>query len=171
MPTGAEIAAMRRAIALPAAGFGSTSPNPPVGCVVLGAGGIAELRRAGVDVETGVLAAEASIVLGGWLAALGTRRPAITWPYDLCDRGIEALPPDTTEMHALRLNADAVLSPGGVVREAVPDRHGIGILAVKDQSPDSGAAGVAASLYDCGVRYLLLEGGPDVAAPSSLHGW
>ena len=38
----AEIAAMRRAIALSAAGLGTTSPNPPVGCVVLDpAGGIA----------------------------------------------------------------------------------------------------------------------------------
>jgi diaminohydroxyphosphoribosylaminopyrimidine deaminase / 5-amino-6-(5-phosphoribosylamino)uracil reductase len=35
MATEAEIAAMRRAIALSAAGIGSTSPNPPVGCVLL----------------------------------------------------------------------------------------------------------------------------------------
>jgi diaminohydroxyphosphoribosylaminopyrimidine deaminase/5-amino-6-(5-phosphoribosylamino)uracil reductase len=31
----AEIAAMRRAIAVSAAGLGATSPNPPVGCVLL----------------------------------------------------------------------------------------------------------------------------------------
>jgi diaminohydroxyphosphoribosylaminopyrimidine deaminase/5-amino-6-(5-phosphoribosylamino)uracil reductase len=35
MATEAEIAAMRRAIAVSAAGIGSTSPNPPVGCVLL----------------------------------------------------------------------------------------------------------------------------------------
>src|SRR5580700_35979 len=35
----AEAAAMRRAIALSAAGLGTTSPNPPVGCVLLGPGG------------------------------------------------------------------------------------------------------------------------------------
>jgi len=35
MATLAELAAMRRAIALSAAGIGTTSPNPPVGCVVL----------------------------------------------------------------------------------------------------------------------------------------
>ena len=31
----AEIAAMRRAVAISALGLGSTSPNPPVGCVIL----------------------------------------------------------------------------------------------------------------------------------------
>lgn len=39
MATSAEIAAMRRAIAVSAAGLGTTSPNPPVGCVVIGADG------------------------------------------------------------------------------------------------------------------------------------
>ena len=39
MATPAEIAAMRRAIAVSAAGLGTTSPNPPVGCVVIGADG------------------------------------------------------------------------------------------------------------------------------------
>ena len=145
MASAAEIAAMRRAIALSAAGLGMTSPNPPVGCVLLdpqdrivgegyherkgeahaeaqalaaagplaagatavvtlepcnhqgrtppcrqsligagirrviiaiidptsrGEGGVVELRRAGVDVETGVLADEARVVLGDWLAGL-----------------------------------------------------------------------------------------------------
>ena len=81
MASAAEVAAMRRAIALSAAGLGTTSPNPPVGCVLLdpqdriagegyrerkgeahaeaavidptsrGEGGVAELRRAGADVE------------------------------------------------------------------------------------------------------------------------
>lgn len=245
MATAAEIAAMRRAIALSAAGLGSTSPNPPVGCVVLGAageilgegyherkgeahaevqaltaagsraagatavvtlepcnhqgrtpacrqelidagirrtlvavidptsrgaGGVAELRRAGVDVETGVLAAEASIVLGGWLTALATGRPVITWQYLLGDRGVVALPPDAAEARALRPSADAVLSPGGIVREAIAGRHGTGILTLKVQPPDSSAAEVAASLFDGGVRYLLLEGGPDLAAPFLASG-
>jgi diaminohydroxyphosphoribosylaminopyrimidine deaminase / 5-amino-6-(5-phosphoribosylamino)uracil reductase len=35
MATPAEVAAMRRAIAVSAAGIGTTSPNPPVGCVLL----------------------------------------------------------------------------------------------------------------------------------------
>jgi diaminohydroxyphosphoribosylaminopyrimidine deaminase/5-amino-6-(5-phosphoribosylamino)uracil reductase len=39
MATQYELAAMRRAIALSAFGLGTTSPNPPVGCVVLGEDG------------------------------------------------------------------------------------------------------------------------------------
>jgi diaminohydroxyphosphoribosylaminopyrimidine deaminase / 5-amino-6-(5-phosphoribosylamino)uracil reductase len=35
MPTPQEISAMRQAIALSALGLGTTSPNPPVGCVIL----------------------------------------------------------------------------------------------------------------------------------------
>ncbi|GLY98806.1 bifunctional diaminohydroxyphosphoribosylaminopyrimidine deaminase/5-amino-6-(5-phosphoribosylamino)uracil reductase RibD [Actinoplanes sp. NBRC 103695] len=35
MPTANEIRAMRQAIALSALGLGTTSPNPPVGCVIL----------------------------------------------------------------------------------------------------------------------------------------
>src|SRR5437868_15310906 len=156
MASAAEVAAMRRAVALSAAGLGTTSPNPPVGCVLLdpqdqivgegyherkgeahaeaqalaaagrlaagatavvtlepcnhqgrtppcrqalidaqirraviavidptsrGEGGAAELRRAGVDVETGILAGEAEIILGDWMAGFRTRRPVITWPY------------------------------------------------------------------------------------------
>src|SRR5580693_936415 len=156
MAVPAELAAMRRAVALSAAGLGTTSPNPPVGCVVLdprgqiagegyherkgeahaetqalaaagtdaeggtavvtlepcnhhgrtppcrqalidarvsrvviavidptsrGEGGAAALRAAGVDVEVGVLAGEARVVLGPWLAPLEADRPWIIWPY------------------------------------------------------------------------------------------
>ena len=239
MASAAEVAAMRRAIALSAAGLGTTSPNPPVGCVLLdpqagssardttsakakrtpkprpsprpgplaagatavvtlepcnhqgrtppcrqtlidagirraviavidptsrGEGGVAELRRAGVDVETGVLAGEARTVLGDWLAGLRNRRPVITWPYLITGRGIEALPADTSEARQLRLNADAVLGADGTVREAVPGSHGKGILALRDQPPGDGAA-AAAALYDGGVRRLLLDGGLDAAMP------
>lgn len=231
---------MRRAIALSAAGLGATSPNPPVGCVVLspggeilgegyherkgeahaevqalmaagslaagatavvtlepcnhqgrtppcrqalidagirravvavidptsrGAGGVAELRHAEVDVETGVLEAEARIVLGGWLATLKSRRPVITWPYLAGDHGIEAAPCDALEMVTLKLTADAVLRAEGTVREAAPGRHGAGVLNLTHQPRERGALEMAASLYDNGVRHLLLEGGLDVAAP------
>jgi diaminohydroxyphosphoribosylaminopyrimidine deaminase/5-amino-6-(5-phosphoribosylamino)uracil reductase len=240
MVSAAEAAAMRRAIALSAAGLGTTSPNPPVGCILLdpqnrivgegyherkgeahaeaqalaaagplaadatavvtlepcnhqgrtppcrqalidagvrrvviaildptsrGEGGVVELRRAGVDVETGVLATEARVVLGDWLAGLRDRRPVITWPYLITGHGTEALPADTSEARLLRLNADAVLEADGTAREAIPDSHGKGILALKDQAPGSGAAVTAAALYDSGVRRLLLDGGYDTAKP------
>lgn len=239
MASFAEAAAMRRAIALSAAGLGTASPNPPVGCVLLspagrivgegyherkgeahaeaqalaaagplasgatavvtlepcnhqgrtppcrqalidagirraviavidptsrGEGGVAELRRAGVDVETGVLAREAEIVLGDWLAGQRNRRPVITWPYLITGQSLGQLPAGTSEARQLRLNADAVLGADGTVREAVPGSHGKGILALRDPPLRDGAA-AAAALYDGGVRRLLLDGGLPVAAP------
>ncbi len=236
----AEIAAMRRAIALSGAGFGTTSPNPPVGCVVLdwageivgegyherkgeahaeaqalaaagpladGAtvvvtlepcnhqgrtapcrqalidaqvsrvvigmidptsrdrGGAAALRAAGVDVETGVLADEVRVVLGSWLAALEARRPVLTWPYVSSGSGIMALPDGMDDAGWLRLNADAVFRADGSVTEAMLGSHGAGILEVKDAPADAGASAILASLYEGGVRRLLLDGGLDVAAP------
>jgi diaminohydroxyphosphoribosylaminopyrimidine deaminase / 5-amino-6-(5-phosphoribosylamino)uracil reductase len=239
MASFAEAAAMRRAIALSAAGLGTTSPNPPVGCVLLGPsggivgegyhqrkgeahaetqalaaagplasgatavvtlepcnhqgrtppcrqalidagirravvavidptsrgeGGVTELRRAGVDVESGVLAGEAEVVLGDWLAALRNQRPVITWPYLITGEGLGQLPADTSEARLLRLNADAVLGPDATVREAVPGSHGKGILALQDPPLGDGAE-AAAGLYDGGVRRLLLDGGLPVAVP------
>jgi diaminohydroxyphosphoribosylaminopyrimidine deaminase/5-amino-6-(5-phosphoribosylamino)uracil reductase len=239
MASFAEAAAMRRAIALSAAGLGTTSPNPPVGCILLssagrivgegyherkgeahaeaqalaaagplasgttavvtlepcnhhgrtppcrqalidagirraviavidptsrGEGGVAELRRAGVDVEAGVLASEAEIVLGDWLAGLRNRRPVITWPYLVTGHGLGRLPTDTGEARQLRLNADAVLGEDGAVRETVPGSHGKGILVLQDPPFGDGAA-AAVALYEGGVRRLLLDGGLAVAAP------
>lgn len=129
-----------------------------------GEGGVAELRRASVDVETGVLADEARTVLGDWLAGLQNRRPVITWPYLITGRGIEALPTDTSEARQLRLNADAVLKADGSVQEAVPGSHGKGILALRDPAGIN-VAEAAAALYDGGVRRLLLDGGLDAAKP------
>ena len=124
-----------------------------------------ELRRAGVDVETGVLADEARTVLGDWLAGLQNRRPVITWPYLITGHIIEALSANTSEAQLLRLSADAVLEADGTVREAVPGSHGKRILALKDQAPGTDAAKTAAALYDGGVRRLLLDGGLDAAVP------
>ncbi|WP_131738646.1 bifunctional diaminohydroxyphosphoribosylaminopyrimidine deaminase/5-amino-6-(5-phosphoribosylamino)uracil reductase RibD [Actinomadura roseirufa] len=62
MPTPSEAAAMRRAIALSAFGLGRTSPNPPVGCVVLDAAGAVagegyHLRKGDAHAEVNALAA------------------------------------------------------------------------------------------------------------------
>src|SRR5258708_5956186 len=199
MAAAAEVAAMRRAIALSGAGLGTTSPNPPVGCVVLDpagevagegyhqrkgeahaearalaaagpladggtavvtlepcnhqgrtapcrqalidarvsrvvigvidptsrdGGGAAALRAAGVDVETGVLADEARVVLGSWLTALEARHPVLTWPYVISGSGITVLPDGMEDSWRLRLNADAVLRAGGSVTEAIPGSPG-----------------------------------------------
>ena len=128
------------------------------------------LRQAGVDVETGVLTAEAQTVLGGWLAGLKNRRPVITWPYLITSHGVEALPEDTSEARLLHLNADAVLRADGTVREAVPGTHGSGILTIKDQPLGTSAAEAAMALYDGGVRHLLLDGGHDAVGPFLASG-
>jgi diaminohydroxyphosphoribosylaminopyrimidine deaminase / 5-amino-6-(5-phosphoribosylamino)uracil reductase len=234
-----EIAAMRRAIAVSAAGLGTTSPNPPVGCVLLdsagqiigegyhqrkgeahaeaqalaaagslaagatavvtlepcnhhgrtppcrqalieasvgrvviavidptsrGEGGAAALRAAGIDVEVDVLADEARAVLGPWLTALTTGRPQVTWPYVISDDGVQALPGDTPDARALRLNVDAVLHSDGSVTEAVPGSHGAGILCL-DPGPKDDPAEVLATLYRGGVRRLVIAGDLGVAAP------
>jgi diaminohydroxyphosphoribosylaminopyrimidine deaminase/5-amino-6-(5-phosphoribosylamino)uracil reductase len=240
MATEAEIAAMRRAIALSAAGIGSTSPNPPVGCVLLdpdsqvvaegyherkgeshaevnalaaagalaqaatavvtlepcnhqgrtpacrqalidagvkrvvialidptsrGEGGAAALRAAGVEVETDLLASEARVVLGPWLIALQNKRPRITWSYMVSDDQMTALPRDTAEAAELRSNADAVMREDGTVAEAVPGRHRAGILELTQTVVNTEPDVIASSLYAGGVRRLLLDGGPTVAAP------
>lgn len=245
MALAVEMAAMRRAIALSAAGIGATSPNPPVGCVVLspegrvvgegyherkgeahaetqalaaagglaagatavvtlepcnhqgrtaacrqalidakvarvviavldptsrGDGGAAALRAAGVDVEVGVLAGEAKVVLGSWLMALEQHRPVITWPYLVSAKGITALPEGMTDAHLLWLSADAVLHGDGSVTEAVPGRHGAGILRLQDFPSGADPAGVAASLYEGGVRRLLLDGDLATAGPFLTRG-
>lgn len=129
-----------------------------------GEGGAAALRAAGVDVETGVLTDEAQVVLGPWLTALATGRPVVTWPYVISDRGIQGLPDEIDDARQLRLNVDAVLHSDGSVTEAVPGSHGAGILHL-EIAPSRDPASVATSLYQGGVRHLLLSGDLAVAAP------
>lgn len=209
---------MRRAIALSAAGLGTTSPDPPVGSVIIsargtilgegyherkgephaetqalasagdrargatavvthgpcnhqgrtpacrqalinagvtrvvialmdptsrGEGGAAVLRAAGVDVEAGVLAAEARRVLGAWLDALALQRPVITWPYLLTGSGIAGLPEDISGAVTVRMDQDAVLHPDGHVEEAVPARHGAGHPSAEGHSARAGPGEMA----------------------------
>jgi diaminohydroxyphosphoribosylaminopyrimidine deaminase/5-amino-6-(5-phosphoribosylamino)uracil reductase len=65
-----EIAAMRRAIAISAQGLGSTSPNPPVGCVILDSEGrtVGEgyhVRKGESHAEVNALAAAGKLAEGG----------------------------------------------------------------------------------------------------------
>ncbi|MEU6349916.1 bifunctional diaminohydroxyphosphoribosylaminopyrimidine deaminase/5-amino-6-(5-phosphoribosylamino)uracil reductase RibD [Streptomyces sp. NPDC047072] len=70
MPTSAELKAMRRAIAISASGLGATSPNPPVGCVILDADGrtVSEgyhLYKGSPHAEVNALAAAGGRAAGG----------------------------------------------------------------------------------------------------------
>uniref|UniRef100_UPI003F49880A bifunctional diaminohydroxyphosphoribosylaminopyrimidine deaminase/5-amino-6-(5-phosphoribosylamino)uracil reductase RibD n=1 Tax=Actinomadura sp. CA-154981 TaxID=3240037 RepID=UPI003F49880A len=224
---------MRRAIAVSAFGLGRTSPNPPVGCVVLdrggavagqgyhlrkgdphaeanalvaagaragggtavvtlepcnhhgrtppcrqalldagiarvliavmdptsrGDGGAAVLRDAGVDVETGVLEAEALSVLGSWLAATTAGRPVLTWTYLLDGADVHELPGQRLAREAVRLAADAVLAGGGELREAVRGSHGPGILQLPAAADLAVPAATLQALHTGGVRSLLVSG-------------
>lgn len=72
-PTPGEVAAMRRAIAVSAFGLGRTSPNPPVGCVVLDADGAVagegyHLRKGDPHAEVNALTAAGCRARGGTAA-------------------------------------------------------------------------------------------------------
>lgn len=224
MASTVEVAAMRRAIAVSALGLGTTSPNPPVGCVILdaggrvvgegfhrrkgeahaegnalaaagaaarggtavvtlepcnhvgrapacrallieagiarvvvavidptsrGEGGVAELRRAGVDVEVGVLADEAELVLRPWLTALGRGTPFVTWAYSA---GAE----DHSQVPALDAHGyDAVVGPDGQLREGTPGGHG-DTFGLPGELPRGKPEKVLQALYAAGVRSLLM---------------
>jgi diaminohydroxyphosphoribosylaminopyrimidine deaminase / 5-amino-6-(5-phosphoribosylamino)uracil reductase len=244
MATVTELAAMRRAIALSAFGLGTTSPNPPVGCVTLDAkgqmvgegyherkgeahaevnalaaagelarggtavvtlepcnhhgrtppcrqalldagvtrvvvalvdptsreeGGIAWLRAAGVDVEVGVLAEDARMVLGPWLTALAAQRPQVRWVYTEKQDGStsgDAIP----ELSALQSAADAVLWPDGRLEEGGPGAHKPDVFSL----PATLAADVPelalADLYQRGVRSVLLCGRSRIAESFAERG-
>jgi diaminohydroxyphosphoribosylaminopyrimidine deaminase/5-amino-6-(5-phosphoribosylamino)uracil reductase len=236
--SGTEAGAMRRAIAMSALGLGSTSPNPPVGCVILdnsgrpvgegyhrrkgeahaevnaltaagaraaggtavvtlepcnhygrtppcqqaliaagvsrvliavvdptsrGEGGAARLRQAGIEVEVGVLADEALVVLGPWLQALKSGRPFVVWAYEAGADGPCALPAEVLAHAGLRFGVDAVLRADGRVEEGRPGVHGPDSFALPDSVLAAEPADAVAELYAGGVRSLLLHGGPEFA--------
>ena len=88
----------------------------------LAAGGADLLRSAGVDVEAGVLAAEAASDLEPWLVAVQRRRPHVTWKYAATLDGRTAAADGTSrwvtgadarrDVHRLRLLSDAVVVDG-----------------------------------------------------------
>ncbi|MEV5302935.1 bifunctional diaminohydroxyphosphoribosylaminopyrimidine deaminase/5-amino-6-(5-phosphoribosylamino)uracil reductase RibD [Amycolatopsis methanolica] len=227
----AELAAMRRAISLAALGLGTTSPNPPVGCVILDRrgvvvgegfherkgeahaeahalamagdrarggtavvtlepcnhfgrtppcrkllieagiarcviavidptsreeGGAARLRAAGIDVEVGVLADEAELVLGPWLRALRTGRPFVTWAsLAEVDGGRSSLPDPL--LAEVRASVDAVLAEDGQVFEGVRGGHGPGMVELDGLASGGSPADLLASLHQGGVRSAVLN--------------
>ncbi|WP_438493832.1 bifunctional diaminohydroxyphosphoribosylaminopyrimidine deaminase/5-amino-6-(5-phosphoribosylamino)uracil reductase RibD [Streptomyces asiaticus] len=70
MATPNELTAMRRAIAISAQGLGTTSPNPPVGCVILDRDGVpvgegCHLRKGDHHAEVNALTAAGERAEGG----------------------------------------------------------------------------------------------------------
>jgi diaminohydroxyphosphoribosylaminopyrimidine deaminase/5-amino-6-(5-phosphoribosylamino)uracil reductase len=92
---------------------------------VTAGGGGDVLRGLGIDVEAGVLAAEAAVVLGPWVTAEMRGRPHLTWKYAASLDGRTAAADGSSrwitgdearrDVHAQRLAADAVLVGSGTV--------------------------------------------------------
>jgi diaminohydroxyphosphoribosylaminopyrimidine deaminase/5-amino-6-(5-phosphoribosylamino)uracil reductase len=239
----AELGAMRRAIALSALGLSTTSPNPPVGCVILdptgrpvgegyhrrkgephaevhaltaagalasggtavvtlepcnhhgrtppchqalidrgiarvviavidptsrGIGGAARLREAGIEVEVGLLADEARIVLGPWLSALDSKRPRVIWACEITNDNSGPVPDGVFAEMGLRYQVDAIVRTGGHVEEGVQGTHSQGAFALPSAVPTADPATALSSLYNTGARTVLLHGGRELAT-SFLH--
>lgn len=89
------------------------------------AGGMEALRAAGLEVEVGVLAAEAERVNEAWLTSVRAGRPFVTWKYAASLDGRSAAAdgssqwitgkPARADVHRLRAECDAVLVGSGTV--------------------------------------------------------
>lgn len=123
-----------------------------------GEGGAALLRQAGVEVELGVLAEEALLVLGPWLESLNRERPFITWVQGPDSEALSA------EVGLLRQSHDLVVRAGGLVEEGRPGSHGAGVFRVPDRPPAGDAGHVLKVLGETGARAVLVVG--DAAVPS-----
>jgi diaminohydroxyphosphoribosylaminopyrimidine deaminase/5-amino-6-(5-phosphoribosylamino)uracil reductase len=94
-------------------------PNP------VAAGGGEQLAAVGIDVEAGVLADEAALVLGPWATAAGRDRAHLTWKYAATLDGRTAAADGSSrwitgelaraDVHRLRAEADAVMVGIGTV--------------------------------------------------------
>jgi diaminohydroxyphosphoribosylaminopyrimidine deaminase/5-amino-6-(5-phosphoribosylamino)uracil reductase len=98
---------------------GATDPH------AVAAGGAAALRAAGIDVETGVLAAESTALNRFWTFAVTNDRPFVTWKFAATLDGRSAAADGTSrwitgdaaraDVHARRAGADAILVGTGTV--------------------------------------------------------
>jgi diaminohydroxyphosphoribosylaminopyrimidine deaminase/5-amino-6-(5-phosphoribosylamino)uracil reductase len=120
-----------------------------------GEGGAARLRLAGVEVEVGLLADEAHIVLAPWLDALQRGRPWSTWIYEHGPDGPRLCPEDVLSQFAG--GVDAVVDSARRVAEGRPDAHGMETFSLPTPPLSGGPAQVLMALRDGGVRSVLLH--------------
>jgi diaminohydroxyphosphoribosylaminopyrimidine deaminase/5-amino-6-(5-phosphoribosylamino)uracil reductase len=103
---------------------GVRDPDP------VAAGGLDRLVAAGVDVESGVLGAEAAHGLRYWLTAVTRGRPYMIWKYAATLDGRSAAADGTSkwitseaaraDVHAIRATVDAIIAGSGTVRADDP---------------------------------------------------
>src|SRR5581483_2901791 len=119
-------------------------------------GGAAVLKAAGVDVEVGVLADEAQVVLGPWLAATRRRRPWVVWLSSAlagtCD------PADLDTVRELRQEADVVISSDGRILEGIPGGHGTGRFHHPPRIDFADPIASLNQIFEGGTRTALVVG-------------
>ena len=99
--------------------FGQTDPDSAA------AGGAEALRKAGIDVDAGVLADAAEALNVEWTHAVTTGRPFVTWKYAATMDGLSAAPDGSSkwitspearrDVHVFRVEADAVMAGTGTI--------------------------------------------------------
>jgi diaminohydroxyphosphoribosylaminopyrimidine deaminase/5-amino-6-(5-phosphoribosylamino)uracil reductase len=120
-----------------------------------GDGGAAVLAAAGVDVEIGLLADKARIVLEPWLTATRRRSPFVTWAYDASNGATGTL--GATCIADLRQQNDAVMLPDGTLEEGIPGGHGADRLRLPDAiASHTDPSASLKVLFEGGVRTLLV---------------
>ncbi|MFH9426751.1 bifunctional diaminohydroxyphosphoribosylaminopyrimidine deaminase/5-amino-6-(5-phosphoribosylamino)uracil reductase RibD [Streptomyces sp. NPDC017615] len=129
-----------------------------------GEGGAALLREAGVEVEQGVLADEALLVLGPWLASLAHERPFITWVHEVGQESAAL----SAEVDLLRQSHDLVVRAGGLVEEGRPGSHGAGVFRVPDRPLEGDTGQVLKVLGETGARSVLVVGAAAVPGLEQL---
>jgi len=174
-------------------------------------GGATTLREAGIEVEFGLLEAEADELIRVWATATTQQRPFVTLKYGASLDGRSAAADGTSkwitgpearrDVHRRRTQIDAILVGTGTVIADNPEltaRHRDGSLyseqpirvilgetkpdpaaRIFDESEGKGKTvqlhtrdlnSALLSLFDMGVRHLMVEGGSTVASEFVRHG-
>lgn len=226
-----ELQAMRISITLAALRLGATSPNPPVGCVILspegtvlgagyhtrkgephaevnalraagerargatavvtlepcnhvgrtsachqalidagisrvvvalidptsrGEGGIARLRQAGVEVEVGLAAAEARILLEPWLRSVELGRPTVTVGSVAINSANHAEAAWARLREWAAPGVDVIVDQHGKVTEAVPGSHRDDVLQLPSTPLPHDPRTALTTLHAAGARRVLV---------------